>query len=607
MAMSRRAIAITGLLLPLLAAAARPSEAAAATVEEARAFLAMAERDLQALTVEQGRADWVRETYITDDTEALSSAATERLMARTRELGQQSRKLDGLKLPPDLARRLALLRLALVVPPPADPTERKELSDILARMDSAYGKGKWCRPGPDGKEECLDLTAASRILRDSRDPQEMLAAWRGWHAIGQPLRKDFQRYVQLGNQGARDLGFADMGALWRSKYDMPPDDFAREVDRLWAQIRPLYLSLHAYVRRRLREVYGPSVVPAEGPLPAHLLGNMWAQEWGNVYPLVAPRYSDPGIDLTARLRAKGIDEHEMVRTAERFFLSLGLDPLPTTFWQRSLFIKPRDREVVCHASAWDIDYKDDLRIKMCIEITGEDFRTIHHELGHNYYQRAYNTLPFLFQDSANDGFHEALGDTLALSVTPRYLKDIGLIDAEPDSSKDVGLLLRMALDKIAFLPFGLVVDQWRWKAFSGEVPPGELNAAWWPLREKYQGIVPAVARSEADFDPGAKYHVPASVPYTRYFLAHVLQFQLHRALCRIAGQSGPLHRQSIYGNKQAGQRLRAMMEMGARRPWPDALEALTGERQIDATAVLDYFAPLQKWLDEQNRGQPLGW
>jgi peptidyl-dipeptidase A len=591
----------------LVAAAAPRSVVAAPSVDDARSFLAAAQKDLLALTVEQGRADWVRQTYITDDTEALASAATDRLMGRMRELSQEAKRFDGLALPADLARQLMLLKLALVVPPPADPAERKELSDILARMDSDYGKGKWCRPGPDGKEQCLDLTAISRILRESRNPQEMLDAWRGWHAIAPPMRKDFDRYVQLGNQGARDLGFADMGALWRSKYDMPPDDFAREVDRLWEQVRPLYVSLHTYVRNRLREAYGPAVVPASGPLPAHLLGNMWAQEWGNVYPLVAPKDADSGIDLTARLRAKGVDEREMARIAERFFLSLGLDPLPATFWERSLFTKPRDREVVCHASAWDIDYKDDLRIKMCIEITDEDFRTIHHEMGHNYYQRAYNMLPPLYQDSANDGFHEALGDTLALSVTPGYLKSIGLIDGEPDPSKDVGLLLQMALDKVAFLPFGLVVDQWRWKAFSGEVPPSQLNAAWWRLREKYQGVAPAVARSEADFDPGAKYHVPASVPYTRYFLADILQFQFHRALCRAAGQTGPLNRQSIYGNKEVGRRLKAMMEMGASRPWPEALKALTGEERIDATAMLDYFAPLQKWLDEQNKGKPQGW
>ncbi|MFQ5792088.1 MAG: M2 family metallopeptidase, partial [Acidobacteriota bacterium] len=370
----------------------------------------------------------------------------------------------------------------------------------------------------------------------------------------------------------------------------------------------LYLSLHAYVRSRLRNTYGTEVVPERGPIPAHLLGNMWAQTWGNIYPLVAPEESAPGYDLTEKLKARGITALEMVRTGERFFLSLGFEPLPATFWKRSLFTKPADREVVCHASAWDVDLEEDLRIKMCIDITAEDFSTIHHELGHNFYQRAYNRRqPLLFRGGAHDGFHEAIGDTLALSITPRYLVELGLLDEEPDPSKDIGLLLRMALDKVAFLPFGLLVDQWRWKVFSGEVSPDEYNQAWWKLREKYQGISPPVERGEEDFDPGAKYHVAASVPYSRYFLAHILQFQFHRALCEAVGYEGPLNRCTIYNDEKAGGRLKKMLAMGQSRPWPEALEALTGQRDMDATAILDYFAPLQRWLDEQNRGQPVGW
>jgi len=596
-------IALAGSLLPGERATAAPSAA------EAERFVASAQERLLKLSVEFGRADWVKANFITDDTELLSAVANDRLMSATTEVAREAARFDGVAASPDLRRKLLLLRLALPVTilPPAEAQKREELTQLMARMEGAYGKGQWCRPAANGKQECRDITAITRLMRESRDPKLLLAAWRGWHGVGATIRKDYERYATLANLGAHDLGYADTGVLWRSKYDMPPDAFGREVDRLWEQVRPLYLALHAYVRRRLRETYGPDVVPASGPIPAHLLGNIWAQEWGNVYPLVAPKGLGPSLDVTPRLVAKGVDAREMVRTGERFFLSLGLDPLPQTFWERSLFVKPRDREVVCHASAWDIDFKEDLRIKMCIEPTDEDLRTIHHELGHNYYQRAYDQQPFIFADSANDGFHEALGDTLALSITPAYLKQIGLIESEPDPSQDISLLLQQALDKIAFLPFGLVVDQWRWKVFSGEVTPEQYNAAWWKLREKYQGIAPAVARNEADFDPGAKYHVAASVPYTRYFLARILQFQFHRALCRAAGQSGPLNRQSIYGSKEAGRRLNAMMAMGLSRPWPDALEALTGERQIDATALLDYFAPLKKWLDEQNQGQPVGW
>jgi peptidyl-dipeptidase A len=388
---------------------------------------------------------------------------------------------------------------------------------------------------------------------------------------------------------------------------MPPDAFAAELDRLWGQVKPLYDSLHCYVRAKLNKQYGNDVVPLDKPIPAHLLGNMWAQTWDNLYWLVAPPNTDPGYDLTQRLQEKKVDPKGMVKYGESFFKSLGFPPLPDTFWERSMFTKPQDRDVVCHASAWSLDYKDDLRIKMCIKINDEDFRTIHHELGHNFYQRSYDKLPFLYQDSANDGFHEAVGDTIALSVTPEYLKQVGLIDQVPDPSKDLGLLMKKALEKVAFLPFGLIIDQWRWKVFSGEIKPEDYNKGWWDLRVKYEGIMPPVARSEKDFDPGAKFHVPGNTPYMRYFLADILQFQFQRGLCQAAGYKGPLHRCSIYGNKVAGERLAKMLEMGQSRPWPEALKEVTGQDKMDATAILDYFAPLKTWLDQQNQGQKCGW
>jgi peptidyl-dipeptidase A len=574
-----------------------------ATVAEAKAFLDEAEAKLLALATDAGRAAWVQSTYITDDTEILAAQANERSIAATVSYAKKATRFDGLKLPADLARKMKLLKLSLTLAAPSDPKESEELTRITAGMEGAYGKGKYC---PPGKDKCLDLEEITRIMANSRDAAELLDVWRGWHAIAPPMRKDFVRYVELANKGARELGFADTGAMWRSKYDMPPEAFPAELDRLWEQVRPLYLSLHAYVRWKLREKYGDAI-PASGPVPAHLLGNMWAQTWDNVYPLVAPKDADPGFDLTAILKARKTEPLQMVRYGEGFFESLGFDPLPKAFWERSLFTKPRDRDVVCHASAWDIDNVNDLRIKMCIDITAEDFATIHHELGHNFYQRAYNTKPFLFRDSANDGFHEAVGDTIALSITPEYLVKLGLLEKPPDTSKDIGLLLKKALEKIAFLPFGLLIDQWRWKVFSGEVTPANYNAAWWELRRKYQGVAPPVPRSEQDFDPAAKYHVAANVPYMRYFLADILQFQFHRALSKTAGCREPLNRCSIYGDKEAGKKLNTMLAMGLSRPWPEALEALSGQRQMDATAIRDYFAPLQKWLDEQNRGKPVGW
>ncbi len=584
-----------------------PGRASAeATAEEAVAFLEAAEARLLKLAVAAEGASWVYSNFITHDTELLKAKAEEALIAATVEAAMAAPRFDGLDLDPDVARRLGLLKLSLTLPAPADEKATQELTRITTAMQGRFAKGEYC---PDGaaKEDCLDVTAMGRILATSRDADEQLEIWTGWRSVFGDGRGEYQRFVELANEGARGLGFADLGALWRSKYDMEPDAFAAEMDRLWGQVQPLYEALHCHVRAKLVEAYGEEIVAPGKPLPAHLLGNMWAQSWSNIFDLVAPSEEGAGFDLTTILEERKVAEEEMVKYGEGFFSSLGLDPLPPTFWERSLFRQPKDREVVCHASAWDVDWEDDLRIKMCIQITEEDFGVIHHELGHNYYQRAYKGQPYLFRDSANDGFHEALGDAIALSVTPAYLVKLGFLEAEPPASADLGLLLRMAMDKVAFLPFGLMVDQWRWKVFSGEVGPDAYNASWWALREKYQGVVAPVARDEGDFDAAAKYHVSAIVPYSRYFLAHILQFQFHRGLCKIAGFEGPLHRCSIYGNTAAGDRLEAMMAMGLSRPWPDALEALTGEREMDASAILDYFAPLKAWLDEQNEGRTCGW
>jgi peptidyl-dipeptidase A len=569
--------------------------------DDAENFLAGAEKRLLDLSIKGGRADWVKSTFITDDTELMAAEANENLIATTTELAEQSRKYENLDLPAEDKRKLKLLKLSLTLPAPKDPAERSELTKITASMEGEYGKGKFCPDGDKGK--CLSLPDLENIIDNSRDPEELKKAWVGWHQIAIPIRKEYVRFVELSNKGAKEMGFKDTGAMWRSKYDMEPDAFAAEMERLWQQVKPLYDSLYTYTRRKLSEKYGKDVVAEDKPIPAHLLGNMWAQQWGNIYPILAPANADRGYDLTQILKARNTDAKQMVHYGESFFQSLGFDALPATFWERSLFLKPADREVVCHASAWDIDYEKDVRLKMCVQINEEDFTTVHHELGHNYYQMAYSTKAFLFRDSANDGFHEAIGDTIALSVTPNYLKQLGLIDKVPDQSADIGFLLNRALDKVAFLPFGYLVDQWRWKVFSGEVGPNDYNKAWWDLRLKYQGIVPPVPRTEQDFDPGAKYHVPANTPYSRYFLAAILQFQFHRALCREAGFTGPLYQCSIYNNKKAGEKLKTMLAMGASEPWPVALKAMTGEDKMDATAILDYFAPLKTWLDQQN-GKP---
>ena len=588
-----------------------PAAAAAAfpmTPQGAADWVAMVEQDMFDFSVEYGRVLWLNSTYIVHDSNQLAAKygaqATEKSV---RYANEAARYAQVAGLDPEVARKLDILRNGIVMPAPVRDGAATELNEIATKLNSQYGQGK----GMLGGEQINGSDIEAEMGNLERTPAELAEMWTSWHDnVGAPMREDYQRMIAIANEGSKELGFADLGAMWRSNYDMDPDQFAAETERMWQEVKPLYMALHTYVRGKLNAKYGAEVQPADGPIRADLLGNMWAQEWGNIYPLVAPEGAgDIGYDLTDLIAAKGLDEIQMVRTGEGVFSSLGFEPLPDTFWERSQFVKPRDREVVCHASAWDVDNVDDLRIKMCIKKNADDFVTIHHELGHNYYQRAYNQQDYLHLNGANDGFHEAIGDMIALSITPEYLVQIDMLDEAdvPSADKDIGLLLRQAMDKVAFLPFGLMVDRYRWQLFDGTIPADQLNKGWNDLRLEYQGIVPPVERDESGFDAGAKYHIPGNVPYTRYFLARILQFQFFKAACDQAGWEGPLHRCSFYGNEEVGKNLDAMLEMGASKPWPDALEAFTGERQMSGTAMVEYFAPLKAWLDEQNAGQTEGW
>lgn len=577
--------------------------ASAPTLDEARQFLADAEARLTEDAEYAARIFWVQNTYINHDTNWLASRAGSQSTQLSVRLASEAARFEGLDLPAEMSRKIDILRQGITVPSPADALIADELAEITTRLDSTYATGTYI---VDGEE--LDLNELSEIIENSRDPEALREAWEGWRTVSPVMAPDYARMVEISNQGARDLGFENLAEMWLSNYDMPPSEMEAEVERLWTQVEPLYDQLHCYVRAELNEHYGDEVQPADGPIRADLLGNMWAQQWSNIYPLVAPEGDgDPGYDLTAILNEEGYDALRMVQTGENFFSSMGFEPLPDTFWERSLITEPQDRDVVCHASAWNLDNVDDVRIKMCTRVNAEDFQTVHHELGHNYYQRAYNGQDFLFRNGAHDGFHEAIGDFIALSITPEYLQQIELIDQVPSADADLGLLLNQSLDKIAFLPFGLLIDKWRWGVFRGEIAPENYNDAWWELRTQYQGIVPPGPRPADAFDPGAKYHIPGNTPYLRYFLSYILQFQFHEAACEMIGWEGPLHRCSVYGNEEIGQRFNAMMELGQSQPWPDALEAFTGTRQMDGSAIIAYFEPLMGYLEEQNEGRSCGW
>jgi peptidyl-dipeptidase A len=577
---------------------------AAAPVETAQEFVDRFNAEYRDWWRELNETDWLNATYINEDSGYVKSLADERFAAWHSGKVKEALRYDGQDLDPSTRRALDLLKGSAQMVAPDDDAKRKELATILTDLRGMYGAGQYCRSA----DECYSGTELEGLMQQKKDYDELLEYWVGWREIAKPMRAKYERFVELSNEGAKEFGYADLGKLWQSKYDMSATEFDAETARLWQQVKPLYDELHCHVRAKLGEHYGVDKVPQDGPIPAHLLGNMWAQEWGFIYDLMEPYPGVSDLDVDATLKTKNYSPQEMVRSAEDFYVSLGMDRLPDSFWKRSQFSKPADREVVCHASAWNIDGDDDLRIKMCIKQTYDELRVIYHELGHNYYQRAYNKQPMLFRDGANGGFHEAIGDTVTLSMTPEYLAKVGLVASAKQSEQAViNRQMRQALDKIAFLPFGKLIDEWRWRVFSGAVTPADYNQAWWDLRLKYQGIAPPVARSEADFDPGAKYHVPGNVSYTRYFVARILQFQFQRALCDAAGFEGELSDCSVYGSKEAGAKLQAMLEAGASMPWQDTLEKLTGTREMDASAIIEYFAPLMAYLKEQNAGRSCGW
>ena len=584
-----------------------PAAKEAVHAVEADAFVASVNKEIRDHYVEDVAAQWVAATYITADTGVLEAKANERSLIRLKNAIDASHRFDGVSgVSAESARGIEMLKRQSAMPTPKDPAHLAEMATLASKLGAAYGSGKSCK-NPADPATCRNLDQLSEVLAESRDWNADLEAWQGWHSVGRGMRADYQRFAELLNEGARDTGYADAGQAWRSGYDMDPAALRAETDRLWGQVKPLYSQLQCYVRGKLEDKY-PGKMPKDGTIPAHVTGNMWAQDWSALYPLVQPYPGISGVDVSKALKKQKYTPEKMVRSAEDFYQSLGMPALPASFFERSQFVRPRDRDVVCHASAWDTNLEGDVRIKMCITPTEEDFRTIYHELGHIYYYLAYNNLPPLFQTGAHDGFHEAIGDTVQLNLTPAYLHQIGLAGAPRDNEKAViNAQMQLALEKIAFLPFGKLIDEWRWGVFDGSIAAQDFNAAWWQLRQKYQGISAPIARTEEDFDPGAKYHVPANTPYMRYFLAHILQFQFQRSLCEAAGFNGPLNDCSVYGNQQAGEKFWAMLGKGGSQPWPQTLKELTGSEEMDASAIIDYFAPLNSWLEKQNAGKDCGW
>ena len=596
------------LILIIIVTSCAPSSEQTLTNEDLEEFLANVESENKKDGPVIYSASWISSNFITYDSQKVIADYGTKYTLKSLERSREAAGFDGLDISKENQRMLNILKSSFVMPPPLDEELASELSEITTSLEAMYGRGEYCFDD----EECYDLEAFESIIDNSRDPKELLRAWEGWHEIGKPMKPMYMRMVDIGNQGSVDLGYEGLSDLWFSKYDMPAEDFLDDTDRVWSEVKPLYEALHCHVRAKLNEHYGDEVISKTGPLPVHMLGNMWGQSWSNIYDLVYEEKSDSKyIDVTKIINEKSLSEIEMVEYAEDFFISMGFKPLPKTFWERSLFVKPKDRSVVCHASAWNLDpVNNDLRIKMCIEKNEEDFITIHHELGHIFYYQAYNHIPTVFQAGANDGFHEAFGDLLTLSITPDYLVDIGFIskdDADEAKQDPIGLLMKQALDGVVIVPWALMLDKWRSGVFDGDIDESNLNSSWWSLREEYQGINTSYERSENYFDPGAKYHIPGNTPYTRYYLASIMQYQFHEALCNLIDYDGYLHECSIYGNKEAGDRIITTMAMGQSLPWQDAFENLTGTRQLSGKSIMNYYAPLKEWLDEENRNRTCGW
>ncbi|MDX1442422.1 MAG: M2 family metallopeptidase [Gammaproteobacteria bacterium] len=606
------------------------------TVEDAKAFIDGINEHAYEVNGPYAKTYWLASTYINPDTQLLASRVGEESLKYSARIVEESKQFNELDLQGETARAMKLVQIGATMPSPSEDAKIAELAQLSTELEAMYGAGKWCPEDEDGK--CYSLGDLENIIDDpAASYDEKLRAWAGWRTVSPPMKEKYVRFVELMNEGANELGFKDTGALWRSGYDMPADEFTQVTEDLWADVKPLYDSLHCYVRDELQQQYGEEKVPSDGPIPAHLLGNMWSQEWGNVYPIVEPYQGLASIDVSAELESRRADKEaelkaklgdeasikelaeaeyqadewialEMVKSAENFYKSMGMGELPESFWERSQFVKPRDRDVVCHASAWDMDMKGDVRIKMCIEPNLEDLKTVYHELGHLYYDLAYNVQDPIFQSGAHDGFHEAIGDTIELAMTPEYLASQGLIESAASSEEAViNNQMKMALNKVAFLPFGKLIDQWRWKVFAGDITPEDYNTGWWKLRTEYQGIEAPVERGADAFDPGAKYHIPGNTPYTRYFLARILQFQFYDALCDAAGHEGPLYQCSFFGSEEAGKRFNAMMANGQSQPWQDTMAELTGTREMSGEPLLEYFAPLKAWLDTQNEGKSCGW
>lgn len=579
-------------------------------------FVSEMDRELRLWRRDLASRQWQLDTNVTADSKVKLDELRGQFLAWRARRVKVAAKFNLAMTPSHVSRQVQQF---LVSGAPNDPAVGKRMAVLQTRMLSSYTFASSRRFSSVTSSVCGE---AGDVMSRSRDPEVLRDAWISWRddvsREGQ-MREDYREFVQLANTGARDNGYSDYGHFWRQSQFFQTPDIDRQVASLWRETRPLYVQLHAYIRRKLRQQYGSDVIGESGTIPAHLLGDMWAQDWSNIFDLADPFPTSATPEVTTSGDDVISDVTERLQAAEAYFLQVGLRPLPHDFWNTSMLVKPQDRLVNCHAQAFDMYRPGQFRVKMCACASESSLRRFYHELGHVQYAMAYTDQPTIFREPANAALAETVGDVIQIAAANEaWLDEEGRshecdipthADVTTRQEHDIRHLLRQALRTVAFLPFGLLVDRWRYDVMAGYVTPRQYNAHWWHLRHKYQGVKPPVPRSERDFDAGSKYHIPAHRPYLGYFVSTSLQFQVLESLCRGIDHKGPLHTCRLSTSRKATWPLRNLMSAGSSQPWQDLLQDFTGSRTVSARALVNYFRPLQRWLEADNRkhGERTGW
>ncbi|KAM6291936.1 angiotensin-converting enzyme 2 [Porphyrio hochstetteri] len=585
--------------------------------QEAQRFLEDFNRRVEDISYESSIASWNYNTNITEENANKMNEADSKWSAFYDEASRNASSFPLASIQDDLTR-LQIQSLQDRGSSNLSPEKYERLSTVLSKMSTIYSTGTVCKTTEPS--ECLVLEPGlDIIMANSTDYHERLWAWEGWRAnVGRMMRPLYEEYVDLKNEIATLNNYSDYGDYWRANYeaDYPEnykysrDQLIKDVEKTFEQIKPLYQQLHAYVRHRLEQFYGPEFISSTGCLPAHLLGDMWGRFWTNLYPLTVPYPAKPNIDVTSTMVLKKWDAMKIFKAAETFFDSIGLYKMTEGFWNNSMLTEPTDnRKVVCHPTAWDLG-KGDYRIKMCTKVTMDDFLTAHHEMGHIEYDMAYSKQPYLLRGGANEGFHEAVGEIMSLSAaTPQHLKSLDLLEPtfQEDEETEINFLLKQALTIVGTMPFTYMLEKWRWMVFRGEITKEEWTKRWWEMKREIVGVVEPVLHDETYCDPAVLFHVSNDYSFIRYYTRTIYQFQFQEALCKAANHNGPLHTCDITNSTAAGTKLRELLELGRTKPWTQALENVTGEKYMNAAPLLHYFEPLYEWLQGNNSGRYIGW